>query len=333
MRSFILCSLLVLLCSVPGALAASGTITLEFDLSDHPKNEEVKLWVPYPISGDHQQIDDIKIQGNYTEAAVYTDREFQTPMLYIRWGAGLASRELSFSFRAERQEVIRRDFPAMEGPWNTTDFAPYLVPTSFGPVDGEVRELADRITRGEETVLGKARAIYDWTVENMYRDPETRGCGTGDVCALLVKPGGKCADISSVYVALARAAGVPAREIFGLRLGRTEREDVTTWQHCWAEFYLPGYGWVPVDPADVRKAMLAENLKLNDPKTKEYRAYFWGGIDSYRVALSEGRDLTLNPAQQAGTLNYFMYPYAEVGGRPLDWLDSERFRYRITFHQ
>ena len=56
--------------------------------------------------------------------------------------------------------------------------------------------------------------------------------------------------------------------------------------------------WVPVDPGDVRKAMLLENLELVDRKTTDI-AYFWGGIDPYRIKLAVGRDDDLNP-QQAG---------------------------------
>lgn len=167
----------------------------------------------------------------------------------------------------------------------------------------------------------------------MYQDPETVGCGKGDVCELLKKPGGKCTDISSVYIALARAAGVPAREIFSVRLGKKPQEDITTWQHCWAEFFLPGYGWVPVDPADVRKAMLVEKLELKDAKTKEYRDYFWGGIDPYRVVIAQGRDVILNPPQKGAPLNTFGYPYAEVGGKPLDFYDPASFVYRITYRE
>lgn len=174
-------------------------------------------------------------------------------------------------------------------------------------------------------------SIYDWTCKNTYRDPATRGCGTGDVFTLLGKPGGKCADIHSMFVALARAAGVPAREVFGIRMGKKEREDVTNEQHCWAEFYLPGYGWVPVDPVDVRKAMLTENLKPGDPKAIEYRACYWGGIDPYRVKLSVGRDLTLNPLQPGGPVNYLMYPFARVGNKVLDWLDPASFKYTISY--
>lgn len=309
----------------------SGTITLSVDLSAHGAKDEAELWIPYPVSDQEQNITDVKISGNYAASAVYTDSTYSTPMLYARWEKGSPSRTLTFSFKADRKEVIRRDFPAKETEWDPADYSQYLKATQNGPIDGEVWLQAKKITAGKQTVLEKARAIYDWTCENTYRDPKTRGCGSGDVCSLLKNPGGKCADIHSVFVALARAAGVPAREVFGIRMGKNDREDVTTWQHCWAEFYLPGYGWVPVDAADVRKAMLTENLKLEDAKTAAYRAYFWGGIDPYRVKLSTGRDLTLNPPQPGGPVNYLMYPYARVGGTILDWLDPATFKYTIMY--
>lgn len=309
----------------------SGTITTTVDLSAYDPAGEAELWLPYPVSDRDQVITDIKVGGDFAASAVYADSTHSTPMLYARWDKGAKSRKLTFSFKAERSEVIRRDFPAVEGAWNKADFAQYLGATSLGPVDGEVGKLARTITAGKTTVLEKAKAIYDWTCENTYRDPKTRGCGAGDVCALLKQPGGKCADIHSVFVALARAAGVPAREAFGIRMGKKDVVDVTTWQHCWAEFYLPGYGWVPVDAADVRKAMLVENLKLDDAKTKEYRAYFWGGIDPYRVKLSAGRDLVLNPPQPGGPVNYLMYPYASVGGKIIDSLEPATFKYSIIY--
>ena len=126
---------------------------------------------------------------------------------------------------------------------------------------------------------------------------------------------------------------MPARDTFGLRQGKESGQDITTWYHCWAEFYLPGYGWVPVDPADVRKMMLVQHLKLDDPKTIAYRKSFWGGIDAFRVALSHGRDLTLNPQQAAKALNYLMCPYAEFGGKPLDWLAPKTFKYTIVYRK
>lgn len=210
------------------------------------------------------------------------------------------------------------------------DYAFYLKSTSLSPTSGPVKALAEKITAGKTTVLSKAHAIYDWIIENMYRDPATYGCGRGDVCSLIEKPGGKCADIHSMFVALARASGVPAYEVFGLRLTKKRSEDISTWQHCWAEF-VPGYGWAPVDPADVRKAMLTEKLELKDPKTSELRQYYWGSIDPYRVRVGLGRDLTLNPPQNGNPVNYLMYPFAQVGEETIDSLNPQTFKDKITF--
>ncbi len=338
MRSALLAAILILLCfSMPlsGAAAteASGTITMEFDLSGHPTDQKAKLWIPYPLSDTDQLISDISVSGDFTESAIYSDQKYSTPILYARWEKGTASRKLLLSFHATRQEVVKKDFPAKETAWDQADYAMYLSSNKLGPIDGAVKVLADKITTDKTTVYDKAKAIYDWICENMYRDPDTKGCGPGDVCQLLTRPGGKCTDIHSVFVALCRAAGVPAREIFGIRLGKNSTVDITKWQHCWAEFFLPGYGWVPVDPADVRKKMLKEKLELGDKKTKEYREYFWGAWDPYRVKLAIGRDLQLNPAQAAKPLNTFGYPYAEIGGKTLDWLEPASFKYTITYKQ
>jgi len=311
----------------------SGVINMDFDLSRQPAGEVVQLWIPYPVTDADQNISKVRISGNYAESAVYTDSVHKTPMLYVRWDKEATSRKLCFSLHADRNEVILRDFPAQEAAWDPADYALYLAPTALAPAKKQITELAQKITRGKKGVLAKARAIYDWTVENTYRNPDTRGCGKGDLCQLLKDPGGKCADISSIYVALARAAGVPTREVFGIRMGKKSSQDVSGWQHCWAEFFLPGYGWVPVDPADVRKKMLVEKLALTDPKTKVYREYFWGGIDPYRIKLSEGRDLTLNPVQHGDPVNYLMYPFAQVGAETIDWLNAANFSYSIIYHQ
>ncbi|GFO65631.1 hypothetical protein GMPD_35500 [Geomonas paludis] len=323
------------LCVTPAAWAKSrsGQVTVEVDLSKQEAGKETRLWIPYAVSDVNQNVTDVKVSGDFASSAVYTDQANGTPMLYAQWDKSAKSRKLVYSFNVQREEVRVKDLSAKEPAWNSADYAEYLKPTSLGPVDGEVKKLADSIVKGKTTVLDKAKAIYDWACENMYRDPATVGCGKGDVCELLKKPGGKCTDISSVYIALARAAGVPAREVFGLRLGKKAEEDITTWQHCWVEFFLPGTGWVPVDPADVRKAMLVEKLELKDAKTREYRDYFWGGIDPYRFKIASGRDLVLNPPQAGAPLNTFGYPYAEVGGKVLDFYDPKGFGYRIGFKE
>lgn len=321
------------ICSNALSKTHSGVIVMAVDLSGRAQGQTARLWIPYPVSDRYQLISDIQTSGDYSNIGVYTDRYYGTPILYAEWPKDATSRKLKFSFKVERQEVSRRIFPNQEPNWNPADYEKYLKPTSLGPIGGEVKKQADTITKGKKTVLEKAKAIYDWICENMYRDPKTIGCGKGDVCQLLERPGGKCTDISSVFIALARAAGVPAREVFSVRLGKKPQQDVTTWQHCWAEFFLPGYGWVSVDPADVRKKMLVEKLDLKDAKTNAYRDYFWGSIDPYRVVIAHGRDIVLNPPQKGAPLNTFGYPYAEVGGHPIDFYDPASFVYRITYHE
>jgi len=313
----------------------SGFIEMQFDLSSHEEAEEASLWIPYPVSDKNQAIEHIKITGNFEESAVYSDRDYSTPMLYARWNKGTKDRKLIFSFFVDRREAVKDGLQSSEAAsWNSADYAKWLSPTSLGPINGKVKDLADEITKGKSTLLEKARAIYDWVCDNTYRDPDTRGCGLGDVLGLLEKPGGKCADIHSVFVALARAAGVPSREVFGIRQGKEAETDVTSWQHCWAEFYLPGAGWVPVDPGDVRKMMLKRGLSPKDPVPEDLREAYWGRVDAYRVRFGIGRDLTLNPPQKAGKpVNYLMYPYGEIGGRPLDWLSPEDFKYKITYRE
>jgi transglutaminase-like putative cysteine protease len=323
----------VLFAGNASAKSRSGLVTMEFDLGAHQAGKAVKLWIPYPVSNQNQLISKIRLSGDYADSGVYTERENGTSLLYAEWPEKTASRKLTLAFEVEREELRRSELPTTEPAWNPDDYAKYLTGTSIGPIDGPVKQLADTIVKGKSTVLARAKAIYAWTVENMYRDPETRGCGKGDVCYLLLKPGGKCTDISSVFIALCRAAGVPAREVFGLRLGKKAEQDITGWQHCWSEFFLPGYGWVPADPADVLKAMLVEKLDADSPRVAELRDYFWGGIDAYRFKLASGRDLILNPPQAGKPLNTFGYPYAEVGGEPLDFYDAKNFKYHFNFKE
>ncbi|TAL25594.1 MAG: transglutaminase domain-containing protein, partial [Nitrospirae bacterium] len=245
----------------------------------------------------------------------------------------LKERILTYTFKAKRRESVKKDFPATELQFSKEELGKDLKPTSLGPISGKIEKLALSITEGKETNLAKARAIYDWIVINMYRDPAVKGCGFGDVEKLIVSLGGKCGDIHSVFVALARSAGVPAREIFGIRLPKGKEGDMTKSQHCWAEFYLQGYGWVPVDPSDVRKAMLEK--KTTDLKdVNNIVEYFFGAVDESRVAYQTGRDIVLNPPQSGGKLNYFMYPYAEVEGKPLNEdLFGFNLGYKISFRE
>jgi transglutaminase-like putative cysteine protease len=121
------------------------------------------------------------------------------------------------------------------------------------PTGGIVKTTADEITRGADTDLDKARAIYEWIVEDTFRDPKIRGCGLGDIRFMLESKdlGGKCAD-NALYVGLARTAGLPARDVYGIRIAKSEMgtkclgtssENITKAQHCRARCCVAQIGW------------------------------------------------------------------------------------------
>ena len=223
------------------------------------------------------------------------------------------------------------------------ELAYYLQATKLVPVDGLVKEKATACTIGKTTDLEKARAIYDWIVDNTFRNPKTRGCGVGDIRFMLETGdlGGKCADLNALFVGLARAAGLPARHVYGLRVAKSElgykslgtaTEVSTKGQHCRAEVYLDGYGWVPADPADVRKVALEEppgNRPLDDPMVKAARERLFGSWEMNWMAFNYGHDVAL-PGATFAPIGYFMYPQGETAEGRIDPFDADVFKYQIT---
>jgi transglutaminase-like putative cysteine protease len=224
------------------------------------------------------------------------------------------------------------------------EIALYTAPTEAIPCDGLVRETAlMKIAKGARTDLEKGRAIYEWIVEHTLRDPKTRGCGTGNIKAMLESGnlGGKCADLNGLFVGFARSLGIPARDVYGIRVASSalgykslgpSTPVISKAQHCRAEFFVEGTGWVPVDPADVRKVILEEppgQLSLQDPKVESARKRLFGSWEMNWLAYNAGHDVEL-PHSSGPKLNFFMYPNGETGGERLDQLDPDKFRYAIN---
>jgi transglutaminase-like putative cysteine protease len=152
---------------------------------------------------------------------------------------------------------------------------------------------------------------------------------------------GKCADLNALYVGLARASGLPARDVYGLRVAKSQfgyrslgagTENVTRAQHCRAEVFINGFGWVPVDPADVRKVVLEEppgKLAIDDPKVTAARKRLFGSWEMNWLAYNMGHDVKL-PNASGPKLPYLMYINAETGGEMRDQLDPDSLKYTIT---
>ena len=262
-------------------------------------------------------------------SAIYP--EHATPVLTLTSRVSLKNYGVDLSVPNHAARVSRADLEY------------FLQPSKYVPTDGIVKETAAKATKGATNDLDKARGIYDWVVENTFRDPKTRGCGRGDIRFMLESGdlGGKCADLNVLFVGLARAAGLPARHIYGLRIAKSEfgykslgvaTDKATKAQHCRAEVYLQPFGWVPVDPADVRKVVLEEppgNLKLSDAMVTKARARLFGSWEMNWMGYNYAHDVVL-PGSSAQPLVYFMYPQAETSEGRIDPFDPDNFKYEIT---
>src|SRR6185503_16716598 len=236
-----------------------------------------RVWVPVPsVEGEYQKVAGNNWSGNGA-ARLTSDGKYGAAMVVAEWGAGEKAPVLevvsTFSTRNRAVDFARPD-PALRLDAATARFN--TAATDLMPIDGIVRDTSREIVQGKRTDIERARAIYDWIVDNTFRDPKTRGCGLGDIRFMLESGnlGGKCADSSALFVGLCRASGIPARDVYGLRVAPSRLDakslglsstNATRAQHCRAEVYLTGFGWVPVDPADVRKVVLEEppgNLPL-----------------------------------------------------------------------
>ena len=305
-----------------------------------------RAWVPLPLmtDTDYQKRMGDTWKGNAVVTRTYRDEKYDAGFLFAEWPATEKAPVLEIVSKfATRDRAIELGAPgrgaARESP---AILKRNLEGTKYIPVDGIVRETAQQITEGARTDADKARAIYEWIVENTFRDPKVRGCGLGDVKTMLETRyfGGKCADLNALYVGLARAAGIPARDVYGVRVADSKEfkslgksGDVSKAQHCRAEFYLADHGWVPVDPADVRKVVLEEppaGRTLEDPLVQRARAKLFGAWEMNWLAYNYAHDVTL-PHSAGKPVPFLMYPQAETGaGERRDSLDPSTFRYQIT---
>lgn len=306
---------------------------------------DAQAWVPVPTVNEADWFESLDstwtIEGG--EASLVTEPDYGSKMVHARWASSVEKPVLEVVSRVRsRDRAVDLSSAGSAKTLSQADRALYLKATDLIPTDGVVKETSDTITSGKTADVEKARAIYEWVVENTFRNASTRGCGVGDIAAMLRSGtlGGKCADLNALYVGLARAAGLPARDVYGVRLAPSKfgykslgagSEVITKSQHCRAEVFLDGFGWTPVDPADVRKVVLEEppgKLAIDDPKVAAARQALFGAWEGNWLAYNFAHDVAL-PGSSGPKLGFLMYPQAEIGNARVDCLDPDTFRYAI----
>ena len=304
-----------------------------------------RAWLPIPLTEDTPYQKGLRNTWKADGATVSSaqDPKFGAAFVFAEWPEAVQKPTLELTSRvATRDHTVDLDKAGSMPKVDPKILTLYTGPTDLLPTDGIVLETAQKIVKGlRGGHVAQARAIYEWVVESTFRDPKTRGCGLGDIKTMLEtnNMGGKCADLNAMFVGLCRAVGIPARDVYGVRVATSQlgfkslgrSGDITKAQHCRAEFYAEGHGWVPVDPADVRKVILEEQpgLTLQDEIVERARALLFGNWEMNWMAYNSAHDLLL-PQATRGKIAFLMYPQGETTEGRLDSLDPEHFRYTLA---
>lgn len=303
-----------------------------------------RVWLPIPsVNTDWQKSLESSFFSNGKTEMTH-DGRYGARMLYVEFAENEARLFVELTSRIQTQnraaDWTRRQ-PVSE---DAATLKYWTQPTSLLPTDGIVRKTATEAIAGARTDVEKAQKLYDWIIANTFREPKVRGCGEGDIKTMLETGnlGGKCADLNALFVGLCRSVGVPARDVYGLRIAPSafgykelggNPVNLKGAQHCRAEVYLKGHGWVGMDPADVAKVMRQEMPEwIKSPQNAivaPVNKALFGGWEGNWMAYNMAHDVTL-PHAKGPKLGFLMYPVAENATGRLDSYAPDDFKYQIS---
>ena len=303
-----------------------------------------RVWLPIPsVNSDWQK----SLESNYSSngtARMEDDEKYGAKMLHVEFAESEAKPFMELTSRIQTQNRAQNWSQKLAVAEDAITLKYWTQPTSLLPTDGIVRKTALEATKGASTDVQKAQMLYDWIVANTFREPKVRGCGEGDIKTMLETGnlGGKCADLNALFVGMCRSLGIPARDIYGIRMVPSAfgyRElggnpaSLKGAQHCRAEVYLTGYGWVGMDPADVAKVMRQETPEWikspQNPLVAPVNKGLFGGWEGNWMAYNVAHDVVL-PHSKGPKLGFFMYPAGENAAGRFDSYAPDDFKYQIT---
>ena len=292
---------------VKAAAAVERTFILQYgaELGALPAGAELRVWLPVPQTTSHQEITEIRRELP-VPAEVTRDVKYGNKILFFQMAVPVNGKvAFSTQYRVRRQEVRGLVEAAKKVKLSARQRRLFLSANRRVPIqDVKVKQLAVDIGADHDS-LKLARALYDRVDQHVRYDKSQPGYGNGDVLWVCDSRFGNCTDFHSLFISLARNRGMPARFEIGFPLPVKRGAGKIGGYHCWALFHSNERGWVPVDISEADK----------DPEKKDY---YFGNLTENRVSFTTGRDIVLTPQQMGPPLNYFVYPYGEVDGRPLD---------------
>lgn len=311
-------------------IASWRTYRLNYHVSLPETGKNAKLWLPVPDSNDtlyQRNMGSVWSEGPAL-ANLFDPPKNPAAAFFGEWH-GHGSRTITVGTMIKTAERKSNLSKAHSGQGEI----PASIRHYLSHEPGIVEKTARMVTGKTDSPLGKARAIYEWVVDNAHYDPAVEGCGKGDAKALLESGnmGGKSLDIASLFVSLCRAADIPARGAYGILLQEASDGKIAASRHARAEFYLAGTGWVPVDPAEIHRVILEEKRSFADSRVAKLKEQLFGSWKSNWIGLNHDRNIALPYLDVR--IPVFIYPCAQVGGEFLDGSDSSRLACRIEVNE
>jgi len=282
-----------------GPATRTFEFTYEVTITDVPAGKKARVWLPLAASGDSQDVAVVS-RRLPPDGKVGKDALYGNAMEYFEAAAGPDGKiPLRVVYRVTRKEV--RFAGLREKPEKDALLKRFLQADRLGPLQGKHLDLVKGRKMPTEPVAA-ARVLYDVIDETMkYDKPDGQPWGRGDVLWACDSRFGNCSDFHGLFVALARAQGIPAKFECGFPIPAAHGSGAVGGYHCWA-WFRAGERWVPVDISEANK----------DPARKDY---FFGNLDANRVGFTTGRDVELTPKQDGPPLNFFIFPYVEIDGK------------------
>jgi transglutaminase-like putative cysteine protease len=258
-----------------------------------PKTGTLKLWLPAPInSGSQSNVTVLSIEpAQYVKSM--PDPNGDIGIVYMEIPLASVTEDMinitvRYRFNQAEQRFIVD--PAKIGTYNKTD-PEYIKYTSSGTnivITPEMKQKALAIVGNETNPYLQAQKIYWYIVTTLPYSHAPHvylsAAGIPESTYVLQTGIGDCGSQSMYFAALCRALGIPARAIGGYQL-----VPGLEGPHFWAEYYLPSYGWIPVDVTIAEGGDWAYNATPN--QLQQWKAYFFGSLDPYRYIIQNDVDI------------------------------------------
>jgi len=327
---------------------SSRSFVFNYEVVLEPSNgKKLELWLPVPQSNEVQTISSLMIQTGDIPYVVKDETVHRNKYVYIYANDGInEEKKITMKFKVLRNEHSNIHFEDVDVSQYLGASSMVPVGAIFDSIikennlydkknkDREMRNVYDYVLSGMH--YGKPKSVDDiyyndpWLSEhgkygmkqvsrddvvNLYKEAKENESsytfGNGNsiyACDIGV---GNCTDYHSYFISLSRTMDIPARFHMGFSIPESNEGEVGGY-HCWADYYVEGEGWYPVDISEADKAPEKSN-------------YFFGRVCENRVEMMVGRDFELE-GYQGRIANLFIYPLLEIND-----VKSNAFKKRFSF--